>query len=475
MTSFAILTPILRNRIKLLLLDANLHLGHFPPFTEMILMDNQMEMFHNKAVLLDSQDELASFRDEFVIPDPDLIYLDGNSLGRLPRRAAQRLAQVVQSEWGERLIRSWNSGGNTSGWITAPERLGDKLGQLLGAASGQVIVCDSTSVNLFKLVLAALALCPERRRILSDASNFPSDLYILQGCASLVGRGHEVVVTHSPQAVHPDVLSPPGQPEVFAPDLAIDQDTALVVLSHAAFKSGYLFDIQAITQKAHDAGALVLWDLSHTAGVVEIELDRWGVDFAVGCTYKYLNGGPGAPAYLYVHRELQEAAQNPICGWFGSQAPFNFGLDYRPAPGIGRFLVGTPPVISLSALEAGLDLTLQAGVGRLRAKSVLLTEYLIGLSDEFLAPLGFRLGSPRQPEQRGSHVSLHHPEGYRINRALIEEMGVIPDFREPDNLRLGLAPLYTTFQDVWQGVDRIRQVVVDGRHLRYSNQRESVT
>jgi kynureninase len=242
------------------------------------------------------------------------------------------------------------------------------------------------------------------------------------------------------------------------------------------FKSGFLYDAEAVTRRAHEVGAQVLWDLGHSAGAVPIELDDWGVDFAVGCTYKYLNGGPGAPAYLYVRRDLQEKTVSPIWGWFGQRSPFDFGLEYQPAGGIKRFLVSSPAILSTLAMEAGLDILLEAGMERIRRKSVQLTSYLVDLVDAILVPLGFSLGSPKDPARRGSHVSIRHPEGYRVNRVLIEEMNVIPDFREPDNIRLGLAPLYTSFRDVWEAVDRIRQVVKERRYLRYfPGQRLTVT
>jgi kynureninase len=256
---------------------------------------------------------------------------------------------------------------------------------------------------------------------------------------------------------------------------AIDEHTALVTLSHVAFKSGFLYDAAAITARAHQAGALVLWDLSHSAGAVPVQLDRWGADFAVGCTYKYLNGGPGSPAFLYVRQDLQDQALSPIWGWFGQHAPFEFGLDYAPAAGVARFLAGTPPTLSLLALEPALDLHLEAGMQRIRCKSVRLSSYLVQLCDALLSPLGFALGSPRDAARRGSHVSVRHPEGYRVNRALIEEMQVLPDFREPDNIRLGLAPLYTSFVDVWDAVDCLRRVVQEERYLRYPVERLAVT
>lgn len=410
---------------------------------------------------LDAGDQLASFREQFAIQDPELIYLDGNSLGRLPRRTAEHLQEVASQAWGQELIRGWNAG-----WYQAPERVGEKIARLIGAGPGQVLVSDSTSVNLFKLAMAALELRPGRRGIVSDALNFPSDLYVLQGCARLLGDRHRLSFTPSTDGITPDL------PALLA---AIDGGTALVALSHVTFKSGYLYEAAAVTEQAHRAGALVLWDLSHSAGAVPIELDRWGVDLAVGCTYKYLNGGPGAPAFLYVRRELQEEMRSPISAWFGQHKPFAFELEYRPAGGINRFQAGTPPILSLLAIEPALELTWEAGIERLRQKSMALSAYLIYLADRRLAPLGFTLGTPRDPQRRGSHVSLRHPEGYRINRALIEELQVLPDFREPDNLRLGLAPLYTTFSEVWEAVERLRMVVEEKRYQRYPQERLEVT
>jgi len=413
------------------------------------------------ALELDAQDELAALREQFVIADPKLIYLDGNSLGRLPKQTAARLQEAVLDEWGTGLIRGWNAN-----WWHAPQRVGEKIARLIGAAEGQVIVSDTTSINLFKLVMAALRLRPERHRILSDTLNFPSDLYIFQGCIDMIGSGHTLDLLPSAEDIMPDLDRL---------DDLITEDTALVSLSHVCFKSGYMYDARAVTELAHQKGALVLWDLSHAAGAVEVALDAWGADFAVGCTYKYLNGGPGSPAYLYVREDLQEQTLQPIWGWWGERAPFAFGLDYTPAPGILRYLVSSPPVLSMLAVEAGVEGLLQAGMERLRRKSVQQTEYLIKLYEANLADLGFTLGSPRDPARRGSHVSLRHPEGYRINRALIEEMGVIPDFREPDNLRLGIAPIYTSYAEIWEAVERIRRAVVERRYERYPNQRLTVT
>jgi kynureninase len=410
---------------------------------------------------LDEKDELASFREAFIIDDPELIYLDGNSLGRLTKRATNRLKAAVEVEWGSQLVRGWNRD-----WYQAPGRAGEKIARLIGAEPGQVIVSDSTSVNLFKLVMAALALKPGRTGIVSDDLNFPSDLYILQGCIQLLGNRHHLQLVPSRDGVHGDLE---------AISNALNENTALLTLSHVTFKSGFLYDVEEITRRAHEAGALVLWDLSHSVGAIPISLDRWGADLAVGCTYKYLNGGPGAPAFLYVRRELQERAKSPIWGWFGQQNPFSFGLQYQHADGMARWLAGTPPILSLLAMEVSLDVVIAAGVPAIRRKSRLLTSYLVFLVDRVLAPLDFSLGSPRQAEQRGSHVSIRHPEGYRINRALIQEMQVLPDFRDPDNIRLGLSPLYTSFGEVWEAVDRIRRVVEERRYASYPAERLTVT
>ena len=414
------------------------------------------------AQQLDTHDRLAAIRNEFVIHDPNLIYLDGNSLGLLPKAAQAKARQVVEEQWGVDLIRGWNKG-----WWDSPARVGDKIGQLIGAAAGQVLVNDTVSLNLFKLAAAALTLQPSKTRIITDTFNFPSDLYILQGIRQTFGGRHEII---SIGASDNDIT-----PDLAALETAIDENTALVTLSHVTFKSGYLYDMQRITQLAHKKGALVLWDLSHSVGALPIHLDSCNADLAIGCTYKYLNGGPGAPAFLYVNKSIQEKLSSPIWGWWGQNNPFDFSLNYQPARGAERFLVGTQPILSLLTMEAALEPTLQAGMDSIREKSILMTGYASFLTESWLAPFGFSLGSPPDPAKRGSHISIRHADGYRINRALIEEMNVIPDFREPDNIRLGFAPLYTSFTDVWEGFERIKRVMEEKRHEKYSKQKLTVT
>jgi kynureninase len=415
-----------------------------------------------EARRLDAADVLGPFRAEFVIEDEGLIYLDGNSLGRQPRRAAARVKEAVETEWGGRLVRGWNEG-----WYASPGRLGGKIARLIGAGPDEVVVADSVSVNLFKLVVAALRSAPEgRRTVVTDDLNFPSDLYVLKGAVDLAGDGFrlEVVKSEDGLTVGADVLAS-----------AVNGETAVLSLSHVAFKSGFLHDLPAVTADAKAKGALVLWDLSHSVGAVPVDLEAAGADLAVGCTYKYLNGGPGAPAFLYVRRGLQQRLSSPIQGWFGQRDPFDFALEYRPAPGITRFLAGTPPVLSLLAAEAGIDLVLEAGIPRLREKSVRQSKYLVSLWEESLAPLGVTLRSPRDVRLRGSHVSFGHAEGFRISRALIEDANVIPDFRAPDTIRFGITPLYTTFAEIHEGVLRLERVLAERLYERHTKERPRVT
>jgi len=383
---------------------------------------------------LDTQDELAAFRDEFVIDDPNLIYLDGNSLGRLPKRTINFMRNTIEQEWGKRLIRVWNDG-----WINIPTELGAKIAKLVGAQADEILVTEATSINLYKLAVAALNARPSRSGVVSDVLNFPSDLYILQGIIDLMGKNYHLKLIPSA-----DGISIANE----SVDAAIDSHTALASLTHVAFKSCFMYNMVRVTEQVHQAGALMLWDLSHSVGAVPVDLNGCNVDLAVGCTYKYLNGGPGSPAFLYVRRDLQTQLSQPMWGWFAAEDPFAFELDFTPATNISRYRVGTSPMLSY-------------------------------LADHWLIPLGFTLGTPRQAEMRGSHVSLCHPESYRISRALIEAtppaIQVIPDFRPPDNIRLGITPLYTTFTEIHQALDRMRTIVEEGIYEQYSSERLSVT
>jgi kynureninase len=393
------------------------------------------------AQQLDLADPLARFRDRFVWSVGAPIYLDGNSLGPLPIATQVRIAEVVGSEWGAGLVRSWGS------WVGLPREVGDLVGaHLTGAAPGQVLVSDSTTVNLFKLVNAALDAQPGRRVLVTDDDNFPTDRYVLQGIAAQ--RGCEL------RMIHTDLDHGMSEEALLA---ALGPDVALVSLSHVAYRSGALADMPRLTGLVHEAGALMLWDLCHAVGAVPVKLDDAGADLAIGCTYKYVNAGPGAPAFLYVRRELQDRMRQPIWGWFGQNDQFAMGPAYDPVPGIERFGTGTPQIIGTVAVAEGTKLLAEAGIDRLREKGVALTSYLIHLADEWLAPHGFRLASPRADARRGNHVTLFHPDAWRINRALIGA-GVIGDYRTPDRLRLGPAPVFTRFTDVWDALDRLRQI-----------------
>jgi len=417
------------------------------------------------ARLLDQRDSLKAFRKKFVFANDAVIYLDGNSLGRLSVAAGEQLRRTTEKEWGEHLIESWNRS-----WYTKPLELGNKIARIIGASPGEVIVCDCTSVNLYKLAFAAFQCRPGRTRVVSDSFNFPTDLYILQGLVKQLGKGYELALAHSVDGITMEI------PEL---DSLVDNHTALVMLSHVAFKSSFKYDIREVTRRVHRKGALVLWDLSHSAGVTETLLNKWEVDLAVGCTYKYMNGGPGSPAYLYIRKDMQEKLHSPVQGWFAHKDPFSFGLDFQPASGIRNFLTGTPPVLNLMVMEPALDILLEAGVDRIHKKSRLQTEYLLFLVRQFLTPLNFSIGSPEDPDKRGSHISIQHKEGYRICQALINppegKLKIIPDFREPDNIRLGIAPLYTSYAEIYQAVQRIREAVESEEHKNFSGQRNLVT
>lgn len=399
----------------------------------------------------DAADPLAFARRRFVLPEGQ-VYLDGNSLGALPRAVPDHLRRVVTQEWGQDLIRSWN----TADWIGLPERVGARIAPLIGARPAEVIVADSTSLNLFKLMVGGLELRPERRTLLTEAGNFPTDRYMMEGACSLLGRGHRC------RALDGEV----GEEGVIA---AIDGDTALVVLTQVDYRSGRKLDLARITAAAHDRGALVLWDLAHSAGAFGVDLEAAGADLAVGCGYKYLNGGPGAPAFLYVAERWQEAILPALPGWMGHAAPFSLEAAYRPAPALRRHLVGTPPILALAALDAALSVWEGVDTAALTRKGQALTESFIALAEARLGTDAGRLVSPRDPERRGSQVCFAHPQAYALMQALIDA-GVIGDFREPDILRFGFAPLYVSHADVWDAVDRWVTVLRSGlyREARFS-------
>jgi kynureninase len=387
---------------------------------------------------LDAADPVAVWRERFALPE-GVIYLDGNSLGPLPKAAEGLIRDVVRRQWGEDLITSWNK----HGWVDLPQRLGTKIARLIGAQPHEVIVAESTSVNLFKLLAAALGLRPGRSVVVSERSNFPTDLYVAQGLRDLLGERMALRLVSSDEL-----------------EAALDEDSALLMLTHVDYRTGRLHDMARLTRAAHDAGALALWDLAHSAGAVPVDLNAARVDLAVGCGYKYLNGGPGAPAFLFVAERWQERARQPLTGWFGHARPFAFESTYEPAPGIARFLAGTPPVLSMAALEAGVDMLLQVDQEELRRKAMALTDAFIGLIDERCAAFSFTVASPRAAEERGAQVALRHAQGYPIVQALIAR-GTIGDFRAPDLLRFGFAPLYVRFVDVWDALDALCAVMTE--------------
>lgn len=395
---------------------------------------------------LDRADPLARFRRHFAGDDDGVMaYLDGNSLGRPVTSTADALAEFVSKPWGVRLIRGWDES-----WMEEPTRVGDRLGEVvLGAAPGQAIVGDSTSVLIYKLVRAAVDADPGRTEIVIDRQNFPTDRYIVQGVAAERGLTIRWLDADPAAGVREQDL-----------ESALGDKTAVVLLSHVAYRSGFLADAPGVTDRVHRAGALMMWDLSHSVGSVPIALDAWDVDLAVGCTYKYLNGGPGSPAFCYVRAELQERLQQPIWGWMGAGKPFEMGPDYTPATGIRRFATGTPPILSMQPMKLMLELIAEAGMEAIRTKSLALTERALSLTDERLAPLGVGLASPRDPALRGSHITITHPEFREVTDGLWVR-GVIPDFRPPDGLRIGLSPLSTSFAELHRGIEAIREALLE--------------
>ncbi len=386
----------------------------------------------------DACDPLAPLRDAFALP-AEQIYLDGNSLGALPRETAARVQAVIEAQWGHDLVSSWNR----AGWVDLPQRVGDKIGRLIGARPGETLAADSTSINLYKLLAAALRLRPERRCVVAAADEFPTDLYMAQGLLGLLGDRYELRLVEEGASIAD----------------AIDRDTAVVVLGHVNYRSGALYPMAELTEAAHRQGALILWDLAHSAGVMPLSVAADGVDFAVGCGYKYLNGGPGAPAFMYAASAHQAQLSTPLSGWFGHAQPFAFEARYRGADDIRKLLCGTPPILGLSALEVGVELALQAPMNQVRAKSLRMVELFMGrvrarLPDAALVPFG-----PAAAAERGSQVCLRHPQAWPIMQALIAR-GVTGDVRAPDILRFGFAPLYLRYVDVWDAVEHLAEIIL---------------
>jgi kynureninase len=407
------------------------------------MMVSDLPATREEALALDASDPIAFARDLFELPE-GVVYLDGNSLGPPPREVFDRFSEVLHEEWSAGLIRSWTS----HGWIDLPEKVAAAIAGLIGADPSEVAVADSISVNIFKLLGAALRLRPGRKVIVSEKQNFGTDLYVAQGLAEFLGGDAELRLVDRSER---------GD--------ALDEEVAVLMLTQVDFRTGEVLDMAAWTEAAHDAGALVLWDLAHSAGAMPVDLGSCTADLAVGCGYKYLNGGPGAPAFAFVRHTHHDQLQTPLWGWMGHHAPFDFETAYRPASGVGRLRVGTPPILSLAALECGVAGVAEIGVDALRRKSVALTELFIALVERDCADHGFELASPRDPERRGSQVSIRHREGYAIMQALIAD-GVIGDFRAPDLLRFGFAPAYVRFVDVWHAVASLRKIMEDGRWER---------
>ncbi|MGE8099142.1 kynureninase [Pseudomonas fluorescens] len=395
----------------------------------------------NDCLALDAQDPLAHLRHQFALPE-DVIYLDGNSLGARPVAALERAQAVIAEEWGNGLIRSWNS----AGWRDLPERLGNRLAGLIGAGEGEVVVTDTTSINLFKVLGAALRVqamrAPTRRVIVSESSNFPTDLYIAEGLMDLLQQGYSLRLVDSPEELAQ----------------AIDQDTAVVMLTHVNYKTGYMHDMQAVTALIHKCGALAIWDLAHSAGAVPVDLRQAGADYAIGCTYKYLNGGPGSQAFVWVAPQLCNLVTQPLSGWFGHSRQFDMASSYEPSSGIARYLCGTQPITSLAMVECGLEIFAQTDMPSLRRKSLALTDLFIQMVEQRCAAHDLKLITPREHARRGSHVSFEHPQGYAVIQALIAQ-GVIGDYREPRIMRFGFTPLYTSFTEVFDAVQILGEIL----------------
>ena len=416
-----------------------------------------------RAEYLDNQDYLKSFRTYFQ-HTPNEIYLDGNSIGKLPLQVKEDIKQAVESQWGQNLIRSWNDH-----WLDLTTRLENKLAQLLGADLKEIKVGESTSVNLYKLIHALLSSKITPKNLLTDSLNFPTDIYVMEGLAKQLECNPPVTVTYSSNLKADLVLL----------KKEIEKQPGIICLSLVTYKSAWLYPMKSLNEYAEQHNSIIVWDLSHAVGVVDIDLHKTKTKIALGCTYKFLNGGPGAPAFIYIQKDLIANLHSPIQGWFGHQNPFDFSLPYIPADGISRFNAGTPQILSQVAMEAGIDLTLKAGISNIRKKSKDQTAYVIDVINSKLTPLGFEIETPMNPEERGSHVTLKHHECWRVCKALIQgkDLGVkvIPDFRPPSYLRLGIAPIYTSFVDVFRAIERIEEIMVSKEYLDIDNERPTVT
>jgi len=424
-----------------------------------------MNIFLEKALTLDKTDTLKSFKEKFVA-DPSLIYLDGNSLGKLPIKTIETTANIIEKQWGNRLIRSWNEH-----WIYLSKDIAAKIAKIVGAQPDEIFVGDTTSLNLYKLLFASLSLQKGKTEIITDDLNFPTDLYIIQGLIKQQFKNHTLKVLESASEIFMDTNTISE---------AISKKTSVTTLSLVSYKSSFLYDMETINNLAHKNDSLVVWDLSHAAGATTIKLNETNSDMAVGCTYKYLNGGPGAPAFLYVRKDIQEKLTNPIWSWFAHEKPFDFNPNFIENSGIQKFAVSTPSILSLGAIAPGLDIILEAGITNIQTKSSKQSIFLINLIKHYLIPLGFKIASPLNDSQRGSHISITHCESYRINRAMIAPKNentkiVIPDFRPPNLIRIGITPLYTSYLDLYEAIIRISEIVTTKEYEKFSNEKLTVT
>jgi kynureninase len=417
------------------------------------------------AAKMDAADPLRTYASFFPKSDSRLIYFDGNSLGMLPGAATGHLRDVIERQWGQRLIRAYNEG-----WWMKPSDLGSRIAPLIGASGDEVIVCDSVSVNMFKMLVAALKNSGDKKKVVSDELNFGTDLYVIQGVIDLLDRGHRLELMSSDDGITV------SDTEL---ESSIDNDTALVSLSYVSFRSSFMYDMDRVTALAHSKGAYMLWDLCHAVGAVPINLNDSNADFAVGCTYKYLNGGPGSTSFLYVRKDLQEKLFSPVWGWWADADPFSFNTSFRPTGGMRKYLAGSVPVLSSSAMESSLDIFEMAGIQNIRRKSVEMSSFFLTAVGEYLQSLGFRPGSPAKPEMRGSHVSIKHKEAFRICKALIDDKEgdwtIIPDYRAPDNIRIGFAPLYNSFTEIAILTNELIRIVEERVYEKYGDDKEEVT